>query len=422
MTKEEKDRILAKKSEKIEKKKVNKFTTGNTVLDCVLSNNPDDEKGYPWGRIVWLHGGSRSGKSSITIEAIYNLLKSYGKDNADYMLLDFESGLSIDTETMYGFPLMDKEHRKRPKTLEEAQVVISKFFEGKDKSRPKTIILDSLDSAPVNADRENLKTRKNEFSKTGDVSEIKSYNMSKAKFISEFLRTLTCELEENNATLFIISQLRDNVNAGLYGPKSTTSGGRGPEFYSSVIFSLRGADAFGEKNREWGSCVEVKCIKTRSPFENRIVYLNVDFEQGLDNVSSNIDFLYSLKDDRGKLEEGKAGSLKWDKEFDVTKLDGEAVTDAEVKQFAADEGIEQDIRNEYKTLRVKNIQKYVFSDPDLRNKYVEKFGVMSRDALIEWIEEDETGEREAELNKRTAEKFYYMEYASRPKRKKRKTL
>lgn len=422
MTIEEKENILMAKKDKIEKIEIEKFTTGNTVLDCILSNGPEEEKGYPKGRIVWLHGGSSSGKTSICTEATYNLLKTYGKENSDYLFLDYESGYSINTEEMYGFSLMDGEHRVCPSTIEEGQVLISNFFDKKDPNRPKIIILDSLDSASCGADVDNLKTRKNEYNKTGQISDIKSYNMSKAKFISEFLRGVVSELEANNAILFIVSQLRDNVNAGLYGPKSTTSGGRGPEFYSSVIFSLRGADTFGEKNREWGACVEVKAVKSRSPFQNRIAYLNVDFEQGLDNISSNVDFLYDLKDDRGKLNETKCNSLKWEDSFDVNNLDAEAVSDAEVKSFAEEEGIEDAVREKFKRLSAKNVQKYLSEDVDLRDKFIKKFHVMDRDMLISWIEEDVSGEREEELNRRTSEKFYHLEYNSRPKRKKRKVL
>lgn len=421
MTVEEKERVLMSKKDKKEKFIVEKFTTGNTVLDCILSNGPDDQKGYPKGRIVWLHGGSRSGKTSLCTEAIYSLLKTYGKSNSEYLFLDYESGYSIDTEAMYGFSMID-EHRKTPSTIEEGQVIISNFFDKKDPKKPKVIVLDSLDSAACGADIENLKVRKNEYNKTGEISEIKSYNMSKAKFISEFLRTVVDELEKNNAILFIISQLRDNVNGGLYGPKSTTSGGRGPEFYSSVIFSLKGVDSFGEKNREWGSCVEVKTIKSRSPFENRICYLNVDFEQGLDNISSNIDYLYSLKDDYGKLIETKAQALIWDEVFNIENLEGKAVSDEEIKAFAEENNITDKVREEYKRLTAKNIQKYVSSNVDLRGAFVSKFGVMDRDSLIEWIEDDESGGREEELNRRVAEMFYHLEYSSRPKRKKRKHL
>ena len=59
--------------------------------------------------------------------------------------------------------------------------------------------------------------------------------MQMQKFLSqEFFRGLTKKLSDKNALLYIISQERDNVGAGIYGKKNRTSGGRALGFYETV--------------------------------------------------------------------------------------------------------------------------------------------------------------------------------------------
>jgi hypothetical protein len=127
--------------------------------------------------------------------------------------------------------------------------------------------------------------------------------MSAQKFLSqEFFRKLAPELEKHNSLLVFVSQLRDNVNAGLYAEKRRKSGGSALDFYCDTIVHLRTKEKFVKNTLTTGVCVEaeLKKSKTARPFRKALV--NILFDYGIDDISSNIDYVYDLKSDQtGKL-------------------------------------------------------------------------------------------------------------------------
>lgn len=422
MTPREKEAILEKKKNKKIEKEVARFPTGDPILDCIFSNNETAPKGYPLGKYVWLWGPSKAGKSALCIEAIYNMLKHYGKANVDYIWYDVEEAYSFDSESRMGFTINDGKHIRFPKTVEEWQVMLEQFVEGKDPKRPKIMILDSSDALTVSEELARKDDRVKSFKKTGNTGVQKTYGMEKAKKIGEVLRTCTSTIAENNIICFIISQERANVNAGLFEKKTIVSGGKAPGFFSSIQMELKQVEAFGDKWRTYGGCVQIHAQKTRTPFEGRRVFVNVDWDQGYDSISSGIDFLYDLKDEYGKLETAKAESLKWPEKFVVEDTEVESVTDKEVKDFALGLELKDQMKENGKKFTIKNIKEYISEDPKLREQFVTKFGVMARQDMVNWIEDDESGAREDELMKRVHLKFYEIERRSKPNRKKRKSL
>ena len=417
---------MAKKEKKTEKE-VQRFSTGDPVLDCIFSNGEGMEQGYPIGKTIWLWGPSKSGKSALCVEALFWLLKKYGKENCDYLWLDVERAYSFDSLGRMGFSINDEKHMAYPVTVSEWQAMITNFVAKKDSGRPKIIILDSLDALTTVEELKRKEERAKTFKSTGSTEKKDkkgTYGMEKSKRVGEVLRTCTDLIAKNNVTMFVISQERANVNAGLFEKKTTVSGGKAPGFYSTVQLELKQVESFGDKWMEWGGCVQLHVQKSRSPFEGRRTLINVDWEQGYDPISSSIDFLYDLKDEYAKLDAKKIKTLKWEDEFNLESLDAEGISDADVKKFAGEKGAtKEDLKEaDYGNYTIKNIKAFIEDHPEIMEKFITEFGVMSRDALIKWVEEDESGERETELNRRTQLKFYEMERRSKPERKNRKTL
>jgi len=422
MNTEEKKKILKEKKNSIKEKAVERVHSGDHILDCIFSNGKDHPKGYPYGKVIWLWGPSKAGKSALALEAIYAALKQFGKDNVEYLWLDVEEAYSFDSETRMGFSINDGKHITYPKTVEELQAIIELFASENDPKKLKIMVLDSLDALSVSEELDRKEQRTKEFKKNGSISNIKTYGMEKAKKMGEVLRTTTSTIAKNNIILFVISQERDNVNAGLFEKKTKVSGGKAPGYYSSVQMELKEVESFGDKYRQWGACIQIHAQKTRTPFEGRRSFINTDWEQGFDPISSNIDFLYDLKDEYGKLDPKKINTLKWEEKFNLATLDGDAVSNDEIKQFIKDNDYEDAVKEKYNRLTTKNMQEFINDNEVVLGKFVEKFGVMSRDALITWIESDDTFKREDELIRRAQEKFYYIEEKSKPVRRKRKAL
>ena len=421
MTVKEKEKILENKGKKKEKKEIQRFHTGDWILDCIMSNGESSNKGFPIGKIIHLWGGSRSGKSFLCLNAIREMLAIYGLDGAEYLWLDVEQAFSFDVENLFGFSIVDNKHIAHPKTVSQWQATIETFAQSTDPKKPKIMVLDSLDTLTTIEELERKNSRVKEFkkSKGEDTGKQNTYGMEKAKRIGEVYRTCLDTVEKNNIAMFIISQERSNVNKKTVFDKDTTvSGGKAKDYYASIQMSVKEVDSFGDKYRQVGACVQIIGEKTRTPYEGRRSFVNIYYNLGFDPISSGIDFLYDLKDDYGKLATDKIHTLKWAEEFDLNNMCGEEITDKQVKEFAKENDIEDDVRQEYGRLTAKNIRTFVSLDNDLLSDFVEKFGVMSRDNLISWIEEDEN--RQKELEKRVKQKFYYLEEKATPKRKSRK--
>jgi len=158
--------LMSKKETK--KQEVERFSTFITHLDCILSEGEDSTQwGYPVGKVIGVNSKSKGGKTQMALEALFSMLRNYGKDSVDYLYLDAESGMSIDTDRRYGFPLKNAETLKAEKSkapptlkeihlLEEFQVESHNFCDNKDKDHKGFIVLDSLDGFGCAATEENL--------------------------------------------------------------------------------------------------------------------------------------------------------------------------------------------------------------------------------------------------------------------------
>lgn len=424
MTTQAKEKILAGKKEKKVEKPIPRFHTGDWVLDCIMSNDENDTNfGFPIGKVIHLWGGSKSGKSFLCLNAIREMLAIYGKDGADYLWLDVEKAFSFDTIELFNFPLNDGKHIAHPKTVSQWQATIETFAKRTDPKKPKIIVLDSLDTLTTTEELERKEKRVKEFKKSKgvDTGKQNTYGMEKSKRIGEVYRTCLSTLDENNIAMFIISQERSNVNKkNMFDKDTTVSGGRAKDYYATIQMEVKPVDSYGDKFREIGSCVQVHAVKSRSPYEGRRSFVSLYYDMGFDPISSGVDFLFDLRNDYGKLEEKKIDSLKWPEEFVLEAQEEDVISDSQIKDFAKEKNIENDVREEIGRLSVKNIMEYIRSQPGIMSDFIETFGVMSRDDMISWIEEDDS--RIEELEKRVKSKFYYLERKAKGKRRSRRLL
>lgn len=185
--------------------KIPRWSTNIKAFDDLIGG------GMPKGRIIEIFGPESSGKTSLV-----------------YWLMSLHSlGCYIPIEGTY-----DEERAKsigvKPKQMivyranygEEALNAVIKFAKA-------GIPIIAIDSVPACQPKEDIdkieKDSRNEM-KIGGV----------ARLFSKTLPSIVRICEETGTTLILVNQVRDKMNAMLFGEKDDTPGGRAIKFYSSV--------------------------------------------------------------------------------------------------------------------------------------------------------------------------------------------
>lgn len=300
------------------------FTTGHTILDLVVGAGEAAGfgMGYLEGTIVRDHGDSGSSKSYKATECIAaNYHKYKGKFRWRYC--DPENGNTFDTQSLYGFDMFggQEDYGRDVATVQDWDWDLNKWLDSLKPDECGVYVLDSLDSV-TDCDTVARKLKRREAYDKDKEFDEGSYMMSMQKFLSqEFFRELTCKLKKKHAILYIISQERANVGAGMYAPKSRTSGGEALKFYESarIVSKLRQKDEI--KDRAVSAIIQTTAEKVRHTRPFRKCFVTIHFTYGIDSLGDELDFLYNFRTPEGELKKKKDGALKvtWDDSEEMTR-------------------------------------------------------------------------------------------------------
>ena len=167
--------------------------------------------GFPKGRIVEIYGAESSGKTSL----IYWLMSLH------------KLGVYIPIEGTY-----DEERAislgVKPKQMivyraeygEEALNAVVKFA----KAGVPIIAIDSVPACQPKEDADKFEKGAENEARIGGV----------ARLFSKMLPTIQRICEQSGTTLILVNQVRDKMNAMLFGEKEDTPGGRAIKFHSSI--------------------------------------------------------------------------------------------------------------------------------------------------------------------------------------------
>ena len=386
-----------------------RFLTGCQLLDLVIGGQKN-VFGIPAGRFINIVGDKSAGKTFLSNEIIASAYHEYGSKKFKWVYDDCESGYSFDTQSMYGFDIMP-ENPIHSKTVEEAFCHISDFA-GKLKDDQFGIyVLDSLDGLTSQEQDERADERLKAFhaDKTFDKG---TYGMGKQKYLSqEFFPQLCSIIEDKNVLVIIISQIRENIDMFSF-EKFSRSGGKAMDFYAHSVIWLATAKYITKKDRKVGVVVKAKTTKSKTPRPFRECFFSFLYDYGLDDIGSNVDYLFDLRTEKGELNT-KAKAIQWN--GDVGKL-----TLTDLKKFLD----EYDLQDKFEDSRyfdgkptAEDIFDFIQSKKEYKEKFAEKFGEsMTRDELIEWIEENNL---EDELRQRVIDKWESFEDSLRSLRKKK---
>ena len=316
------------KNEKLEKAMTEKepslppakyIRTGCDMLDILLGGKKDTY-GIQAGTILAIWGDSGSGKSFVINEMI---AANHYRDPEHFRWLDSdgENGNKFDCKKLYGFEMSsegkkisgfakdEKTGKKKPveitfhhsTTVQEMDAHLSLFLSGLKEGEYAIYAQDSLDSINDAGAEEFVQERLTKMVAGKEVVNKGSYNMGKQKFLSAFFANHVDELERKNCLLILTSQYRSNISSIIPNQK-TVSGGMAVKYYCHTILDLAVVKKIEVEGRWIGSVVRARTKnKSRTERPGREVYYVVYFTRGIDNVGSNIDYLYGLRSDKGEL-------------------------------------------------------------------------------------------------------------------------
>jgi recombination protein RecA len=240
--------------------------------------------GVAEGRIVELAGLESSGKTSLATLVAASIQKREKKNKI--LFLDFEysydldhaANLGLDTSNAVKDPKNGKLIFVRPTVGEHAMDVVQELVQTGEIG---LVIWDSISTTPTIDQVENDYGKK-DFGNT-------------AKLFSTGLRKLNPWLVRTETPMILISQLRDNQNAGMYGDPYSTMGGRAIPFYCSTRFRLSRSEDHLEDGEMVGIKIKIKNKKNKTGIPKRESTFDVYWDRGLDTYSEYIQFMIDLK-------------------------------------------------------------------------------------------------------------------------------
>ena len=222
--------------------------------------------GIPKGRIIEIFGPESAGKTSLAFQLIS--MCKFG------VYIPIEG--TFDAERAKSFGITGKQMLVvRSNYGEEALNAILKFA----KAGVPVIVLDSVPACQPREDIEKIEKDSENETRIGGV----------ARLFSKMLPSIVRACELSGTTLVLVNQVRDKMNAMLFGEKDDTPGGRAIKFYSSVRIKLarRAWIEVPNKNprnsaanEKIGIIIKAKVVKSKvsNPFEE--IEMPMFFKEG----------------------------------------------------------------------------------------------------------------------------------------------
>jgi hypothetical protein len=302
-------------------------TSGCDIFNLVASGNVDFA--FAWGSFINIVGDSQSAKTLIASEIVAAIVKKYG-DEVEYDYDDAEHRYTFNSRKIWGIDIVPEDNEGSD-TIEDFQTRFTRKLENLEDGKRLLYVLDSYDSLGSDDETKFVDKKLKAYEKSKDSTKEPgekeektkgSYGTSKAKGSSQFFRSLKKGIRNKKCILIIISQVRENLGAGMFSPKYYRTGGKALDFYPMQVFWLASPEKHYAGDKWIGSTVKILNTKNGVGFPYREGYAEIVLNYGVDNVTSNILYLYDLRTEYGKYAKGATTKkLDWDgKEFTLRKL------------------------------------------------------------------------------------------------------
>ena len=310
------------------------ISTGSTLLDLAISGTAIRGGGLIPGIFVEAFGPSGSGKTVLLTE----IAGAVQRINGGIMFHDPEARLNHAFATIFDFDTSKIEVTK-PDTVTE---VFESIKNWQPTGKINAIFADSLAALSTHLEMEN---------KEGD-----KMGMRRAKEFSEGLRKTCRILARENWLMVASNQIRVNVDAGPYGEKFNTPGGKAIEFYASLRLRFKNVEKVRVKHkvgktevkRAIGTEVTVEVVKSSidKPFRSAQVFIIFDY--GIDDIRANLQFIKDHTNATTYTINGEALNPSIEKSIQIVERDKR---EKELKEQVID--LWEEIESKFESSRIK---------------------------------------------------------------------
>ena len=296
---------MPKATKEVSKTRVEFISTGSILLNLAMSGKGKDG-GYARGRIVNLVGDGSSGKTLLALEACAQAYYNLNKKATDLfpavkkitiVYNNVEGVMDFPIEDMYGQEFVEAIEWVRFDTAETVGRDYLKRVKDLKKGEFLLYIIDSIDAMSSTASK-----KRAEDSIKKDKDQDGSYGMEKQKYFSSTLFPRACEyMEGKDATMICISQVRENINAGLFGAKHYRVGGKALDFYTHQVAWLA---QIAKLSKEFRSTKKIYGVRTKAKLNRnkvakpfREAEFDILFDYGVDDIGSMLTYMYGTARD-----------------------------------------------------------------------------------------------------------------------------
>ena len=282
--------------------------SGSHLLNLPLSGKA---KGGGWarGHIINIVGDGSSGKTLLALEvcawALYNIMsfpsKLFAKVKKVTIVYNNKEGvMDFPLEKMYGKGFESGIEWIHSETCEHFGRDFQRRVQAMEKGDFLLYIMDSMDALDSEASIKRI-----EKSIKSDKEEDGTFGTEKPKYFSKSFFSRLCSITRGkDATLVCISQVRQNIGAGLFEERYIRSGGKAMDFYTHqvcwlrLVKKLRKTFPSGRK-KMYGTRIKATLRRSKVGKSDRDIDFDSILNHGLDDVGSVVKFLYPS--DKNKL-------------------------------------------------------------------------------------------------------------------------
>lgn len=295
--------------------------TGSTMLDLAITGKRAG--GFAKGKYFWIVGDSSSGKTFLTLTCLAEASINKEFNNYRFIYDNGEDGALMDMGRFFGPRMADR--LEAPSETADGEPVYSDTIEdfyyhlddAFNAGYPFIYVLDSMDALDSKYSAKKFDEAKKAARKGTQAKG--DYGDGKAKINSTRIRHVVRQLRDTGSILIVLSQTRDNIDAGMFEEQQTHAGGRALKFYATVqLWSSVGKRikrTVNDREIVVGVTCRVKTKKNRFTGRERVVEFPIYYANGIDDIGGMVDYLTTWK-----VWPKVAGKIDASKHFDDVKL------------------------------------------------------------------------------------------------------
>lgn len=289
-------------SETFNKPPVEFINTGSMMLNLAASGKGPDG-GWARGRIVNLVGDGSSGKTLMALEAAaYVFYKMAGNESHNFPKVKKVRIVYDNTEGVMDFPIDQMYGEKFVNGVEwESSETVQSWGRNITRAvmenKPGEMLLYITDSLDAMTSQEGVDRFKDAAKK--DKEEDGTYGTEKAAYLSKsFFCNMCSIMGGKDVTIMIISQIRQKIGV-TFGEKYGRTGGKALDFYTHQVCWLAEVEkltkTFRGEKRVYGVKTKAKLKRNKVAKPFRETDLQILFDYGIDDISSNLAYFYGPK-------------------------------------------------------------------------------------------------------------------------------